>query len=190
MTVCSLVFVPPTPLSFSSFLLRQAAALAVQHQVYLGITYQLFNPGSPTSPTDPEADAATEGPYTNVFTLLRPDGTVGFRYAKRHPVPVVEADAVAGHSKAPPYVDTPWGRVGGSICFDLQFPLWAKEAGRARVALMLQPSWTWGPLGQLHAFDSAIRGVENGFAVFRCSSGASRSFERWTARVSAVTWGA
>ncbi len=42
---------------------------------------------------------------------------------------------------------------------------------RAGVSLLLQPSWTWGPIGQLHAWDSAVRGVENGFALFRCSSG-------------------
>lgn len=152
---------------------QQAAALAVQEGVYLGITYQLFDPDSPTSPTDPAgADAAETGLFTNVFTLVQPDGAVGFRFEKRHPVPIVEASARGGRARAPPYVETPWGRVGGAICFDMDFPLWVKEAGRARVALMLQPSWTWGPLGQLHAFDSAIRGVENGFAVFRCSSGA------------------
>lgn len=163
---------PTEPPNVSFAHLPQAAALAVQEGVYLGITYQLFDPGNPASPTDPAGDTARTGPYANVFTLVQPDGAVGFRYAKRHPVPIVEADAVAGHARAPPHVETLWGRVGGAICFDMDFPLWAKEAGRARVALMLQPSWTWGPLGQLHAFDSAIRGVENGFAVFRCSSGA------------------
>lgn len=155
--------------------------------MHLGITYQLFDPGSAASPSGPDPPA-NKGPYANVFTLVRPDGSVGFRYAKRHPVPIVEADAVAGHAKAPPHVDTPWGRVGGAICFDMDFPLWAKEAGRARVALMLQPSWTWGPLGQLHAFDSAIRGVENGFAVFRCSSGGVSGYWDATYGVHALTY--
>jgi hypothetical protein len=39
-----------------------------------------------------------------------------------------------------------------------------------RVALMLQPAWTWGPVGFLEVYVGAFRAVENGFHLFRCSS--------------------
>ena len=40
------------------------------------------------------------------------------RYAKRHPVPSVELDVIAGNDTRPPFLDTPFGRIGGAICFD------------------------------------------------------------------------
>lgn len=134
---------------------------------------------SPSSPRGLEGggedeDGKEEGPYENVFALLTPEGTVGFRYVKRHPVPIIEADALAGqdYASGPPSVpSSTFGRLAGAICFDMDFPQWVRKGGREGVSLLLQPSWTWGPLGQLHAYGSAVRGVENGFNVFRCSSG-------------------
>jgi len=95
-------------------------------------------------------------------------------YVKRHPVPIIEADALAGkaYSSGPPSLpSSPFGRLAGAICFDMDFPQWVRKGGREGVSLLLQPSWTWGPLGQLHAYGSAVRAVENGFNLFRCSSG-------------------
>ena len=96
------------------------------------------------------------------------------RYVKRHPVPIIEADALAGqdYASGPPSLpSSTFGRLAGAICFDMDFPQWVRKGGRDGVSLLLQPSWTWGPLGQLHGYGSAVRGVENGFSVFRCSSG-------------------
>jgi hypothetical protein len=51
------------------------------------------------------------------------------------------------------------------------FPSWVRGAGWDKVDVFLQPSWTWGPIGPLHAYDNAYRAVENGFQLLRCSSG-------------------
>jgi hypothetical protein len=39
-----------------------------------------------------------------------------------------------------------------------------------RVDIMVQPSWTWGPVGPLEFDTDAFRAVENGFTLLRCSS--------------------
>lgn len=54
-------------------------------------------------------------------------------------------------------------RVGPHFPYDLQ-------AGAAGVDILLQPSWTWGSLGPRHMAGNALRAVENGFTLFRCSS--------------------
>lgn len=43
---------------------------------------------------------------------------------------------------------------------------------------MIQPSWTWGPIGTYHQQGNILRAVENGFTLFRCvSQGVSGVFE-------------
>ena len=36
--------------------------------------------------------------------------------------------------------------------------------------LLLQPSWTWGAILSRHMEGNAVRAVENGFSLLRCSS--------------------
>ena len=91
------------------------------------------------------------------------------RYQKVHPVVGVEDGTAPGTAPAPA-VQTRYGRVGGAICYDFDFPDFLRQASRG-ADLMLQPGWDWGPLGLLHANMDAVRAVENGVTVFRCSSG-------------------
>lgn len=70
-----------------------------------------------------------------------------------------------------PHADTPYGRVSGAICFDMDHPSYVREAGLQRVDLMLQPSWTWGSIGQRHFATDALRAVENGFSLLRWGRG-------------------
>lgn len=71
-----------------------------------------------------------------------------------------------------PVVDAPGiGRLGGAICFDMDFPGYLRQAGGRRADLLLQPSNTWGPIGAYHFADNALRAVEGGFTHVRCSSG-------------------
>lgn len=71
-----------------------------------------------------------------------------------------------------PVVDAPGiGRLGGAICFDMDFPGFLRQAAAARVDVLLQPSNTWGPIGAYHFADNALRAVEGGFTHVRCSSG-------------------
>ncbi|KAG2439485.1 hypothetical protein HXX76_004839 [Chlamydomonas incerta] len=124
---------------------------------YLGLCYQKFGGNLP------------RGRSTNHFVLLSPNGSVVWDYLKAFPVPVVEAHVIAGPARMP-IADSPYGRLSGAICFDLDRPLYTRQAGAARVDLLLQPSWTWGAVGPRHFAANTLRAVENGLTILRCSS--------------------
>lgn len=47
---------------------------------------------------------------------------MAWRYVKSHPVPFVEAGVVAGPSHLPTYDHPTFGKLGGAICFDMDYP--------------------------------------------------------------------
>jgi apolipoprotein N-acyltransferase len=122
---------------------------------YLGISYLR------------KSNEAKQG--DNIFLLFDPDGHFAWQYAKSHPVPLIEADVKAGPSVLPLY-DTQFGRVGGGICFDLDYPDFIRQAGANSVDILLQPSWTWSAISSRHFNGDALRAIENGMTIFRCSS--------------------
>ena len=61
-------------------------------------------------------------------------------------------------------------KVSGTIGFDMDYPSLIRAAGREKVDLMIQSCWTWGAFGARHAAGDAMRAVENGFTLLRCSS--------------------
>jgi apolipoprotein N-acyltransferase len=106
-------------------------------------------------------------------------------------VPLVEANVLAGEAVLPIFDvpsdpirggalssaamsgegdhDRPF-RLSGGICFDLDYTDFMLGAGRKRVDLFLQPSWTWNAISSRHLEGDAVRAIENGFTLFRCSS--------------------
>lgn len=95
---------------------------------------------------------------------------VVWNYKKAHPVPIIESDVAAGPSELPVYKSKMYGNIGGAICFDMDFPDFIRQAGQKGVDIMLQPSWTWNDIGRRHFEGDALRTLENGFSLFRCSS--------------------
>ncbi|KAG2501955.1 hypothetical protein HYH03_000453 [Edaphochlamys debaryana] len=140
-------------------LLRVHGSAAGPGGAYLGLCYQKWG-----------GAGAPAGRSTNHFVLLGgPNGSLVWDYRKAYPVPVVEAQVVPGPPVLPT-ADSPYGRLGGAICFDLDRPSYIRQAGAARVDLLLQPSWTWGAVPQRHFAANSLRAVENGFTLLRCSS--------------------
>jgi apolipoprotein N-acyltransferase len=122
----------------------------------LGITYEKTISGAEYS--------------TNRFALLSSTTkSILWNYSKAHPVPVIEADIEAGPGNLL-FADTNYGYLSGAICFDLDYPQYIAQAGRKQVDLFLQPSWTWNAIYSRHFEDNALRAIENGFTLFRCSS--------------------
>ena len=112
-----------------SYLLNQAQTLTkTYNKGYLGITYrkQIGN-----------------NLYTNQFALITPEGNIAWNYHKAYPVPLVEDNIQAGVAILPTYQTTNLGKLGGSICFDMDYPNFIRQAGSQHVDLMLHPSWTW-----------------------------------------------
>lgn len=148
-------------------------ALEKANNTYLGVAYEKFG-----------------NTHSNKFLLYGPEGLV-WDYSKAHTVPIVEANITAGPATIP-IEDTPFGRLGGAICYDMDFPLYIRQAGEQGVDIMLQPSWTWSAMGERHFYDNALRAVENGFTLFRCSSdgisGIVSPYHRfWSTSFSGVT---
>jgi apolipoprotein N-acyltransferase len=140
-------------------LLDQASSLAKKYNNgYIGITFKKI----------------TSSKTTNQFALITSDGSIAWNYQKAHPVLLVESDITPGPSILPTY-DGSSGvfkslRLGGAICFDLDFPSFIVQASWKQVDILLQPSWTWNAIDVRHFDGNAVRALENGFTLFRCSS--------------------
>jgi apolipoprotein N-acyltransferase len=134
----------------------RAADLAREHGVYLQVSMivQLAAGGS--------ADGSPVN--ENHAVLLDPSGAVVWDYQKSKPTP---GD---GHDPGPgiiPTVDTPYGRLATIICQDDFFPDLVRQAGAARVDILLLPSSDWDSVAAWHAQQAPFRAVENGAAVVR-----------------------
>lgn len=143
-----------SPVEEQQLLTTAQSLLAGAEKTYLGLAYEkLYDE------------------HLNNFILVAPGGNIAWNYTKRHPVPLVESDIARGTQGVLPTIDTPFGRLGGAVCYDFDFPDFIHQAGRQRVDILLQPSWTWGPTGEHHWKSNAVRAVENGATMIRCSSG-------------------
>ena len=139
-------------------LLQRAGALAKQEDIYLDMGLGVFpdNAGAPLALRD-EA------------VVLDPTGTVVWTYEKTHPAP--GDPPLAPSDGKVPLVDSPYGRLGNAICFDLDFPGMIRQAGQGRADIFLGPSDDWRAQDPAHAHDAAFRAVENGFSLVRQASG-------------------
>lgn len=120
----------------------------------------------------------------NMMSLINEQGQLLFSYKKSHPVPGLESV-----SPGPGTLftgQTALGVVTGAICFDLDFPSLMMSLSQ-EAQLLVQPSWTWGSIGKYHARINAVRAIEHGITLVRCSSfGYSGVFHptgEWTAFV-------
>ncbi|KAH7053913.1 carbon-nitrogen hydrolase [Linnemannia elongata] len=133
-----------------------ARNISTTYGIYLGITYSQFLDEQMVK-------------NKNMFTLFDPKGQIAFEYQKAHPVIMVETDTIAGPNHLP-VTDSEYGRLGGAICFDMDFQNFIAQAGDQNVDILLQPSWTWGSIGRLEATIQSFRAVEQGLTIFRCGS--------------------
>ncbi|KAF8924735.1 carbon-nitrogen hydrolase [Dissophora ornata] len=145
-----------TPQMLSDFWVT-AKNISTTYGIYLGVTYSEY------------VDTALIE-SKNMFTLFDPNGQVAFEYQKAHPVVMVETTVIAGPNKLPVVDTDKFGRLGGAICFDMDFQNFIAQAGDQKVDILLQPSWTWGSIGRLEASIQSYRAVEQGLTIFRCGS--------------------
>jgi apolipoprotein N-acyltransferase len=103
----------------------------------------------------------------NRAVLIDPAGNVVWDYHKAYPIPFAESLEYAGGPAIIPTTDTPYGRLAGVICYDLDWVPYARQAGLAQAGLLLAPANDWPAVENDRAREAVFRAVENGFAMMR-----------------------
>jgi len=98
-----------------------------------------------------------DGRFANRSFLIDPTGGIAARYDKIHmfDVTVSEGEVYRESAAYRPgdravVVDTPLGRIGLAICYDLRFPHLHRALGRAGAGIILNPAAFTVPTGRAH----------------------------------------
>ena len=127
--------------------LRRAAEFAQTHGVYFAPAVLVLRCGESVS--------------ENKILMITPEGRLAYSYTKTKSWYPTGSDGVI-HT-----VDTPYGRVAGAICFDMDFPSFIRQAGRQEADIVLVPAFDTKAIRPYHTEVALLRGVENGFSVVR-----------------------
>lgn len=135
-------------------LVRQVANLAAQHQIWVV--------GS-TLVSDGEAQP------TNRAILFDPTGEVIASYDKIHLFGLMDEDQYLAPGKSLTLTETPWGKAGLAICYDLRFPEIFRSYALAGANMILLPS-EWPYPRQAHwSTLLRARAIENQLYVLACN---------------------
>jgi deaminated glutathione amidase len=120
--------------------------------------------------------------------LFAPDGTVTARYSKIHLFDVdlsggehyAESATVAAGDRAV-LAQTPWGKLGLTICYDVRFPHLYRTLAQAGAFAFAVPAAFTVPTGEAHWHVLLrARAIENGAFVFAPAQGGSHANGRKT----------
>jgi apolipoprotein N-acyltransferase len=130
-------------------LIHQAGELAQRRGIYIALPMAVFNIGQKPAVGDP-------------LVMIAPSGQVVWEYRKTQ-LPPGEEKVVGAGSGQLPVSETPYGRVGAAIAFDMDFPSLLLQAGRRHADLMIVPENEYPQVDPLHSHMALYRAVENGF---------------------------
>jgi apolipoprotein N-acyltransferase len=136
-----------------STLIKDLTTMAVENDIYLSLGYGVF---------------PNEGKGWNKAILISNQGVLEVDYRKRYLLGMGDLfGETLIYRKGPEViqsVETPYGRIAVSICRDMSFASYARQAGEQQVDIMLDPSYdvpkSGGPM-------YALRAIENGFSMVR-----------------------
>jgi apolipoprotein N-acyltransferase len=95
----------------------------------------------------------------NKAIFFGPDGQVLNVFHKNNPVPMVENSAPGDGNI--PVIETPYGRISTSICYDADFPVQMRQTGRKKTDVLLLPSGDWYAISPYHTYMAVFSGIEN-----------------------------
>eukprot|EP00124_Ichthyophonus_hoferi_P005729 Ihof_evm1s923 gene=Ihof_evmTU1s923 len=126
-------------------LIGRARRTAQSEKIYLGVTYH-------------QKGVNANHTGKNMFIFITPNGTVAWKYQKAFPVgyPVFNMEDSTPGPHIIPTVDTPYGRIGGAICYDMDYPSYISQTAKDDVDIFLQPSATWGPITWAHYYLDSV----------------------------------
>ena len=134
--------------------MQRAKQLARQEQVYLsmGIATVRLGEARPVEPTT---------------VLVDSSGEVASTYIKNRLVPGWEASHMVAGDGRIRTVDSPHGRIASVICYDMDFPFFIRQVGKAAADILLVPASDPEQTGLLHSRIAVFRAVENGVSMVR-----------------------
>ncbi len=125
----------------------RAAAFARSHGVYFAPAVVVLRYGQAVS--------------DNKMLMFAPDGTLAYTYVKTMSWYPTGSDGILKT------VDTPYGRIGSAICFDMDFPAFIHRLGALRTDIVIVPAFDRPRIRPYHTEVGLMRGIENGFSVVR-----------------------
>jgi len=131
-----------------------------------------------------------DGRFVNRQFLIGPDGAIRARYDKIHMFDVELGDGESyreskGYRPGAQAVaaDTPWGRLGLTICYDMRFPALYHGLAEAGAAILTVPSAFTVPTGRAHwEVLLRARAIETGAFVLAAAQWGRHAASRGRAR--------
>lgn len=126
--------------------------IAEENNVFLSITYACFS---------------KEGKGENKHLFINGKGVILLDYTKRYLIGLGPFGESGVFNKGPEIiqsVETVYGKIGISICRDMGFPSYLRQAAKDNVDIMLSPSYDWPKSPAAWYLTSTI---ENGFSFVR-----------------------
>jgi apolipoprotein N-acyltransferase len=133
-------------------LIEQGKKIAKENDIYFSLPYGIFS---------------KEGKGKNKHVLISNRGEIAIDYTKRYLLGFGSFGETGVFKKGPEIIqttDTPYGRIGISICRDMSFPPYIRQAGKKNVDIMLSPSYDF-PKSTSRLY--SLRSIENGFSFVR-----------------------
>jgi apolipoprotein N-acyltransferase len=139
-------------------LIARAQEVAQQEGIYLVMGLRIHYPGQ-------------DRPWENKLVMIDPSGKVVIDHDK-YGATLLYGMMGAGEAKQGTFTvktaDSPYGILSGVVCWDADFPITMRQAGKQRSDIMFvgigDPD---GPMGVLHAQQHVFRAIENGFSLVR-----------------------
>jgi len=110
-----------------------------------------------------------DGSWRNEATVVSPEGEFLGTFGKDHPV-VFGGERHTSLGVYPVY-DTPAGKLGTIICYDLDFTDTARKVTRNGAEIIAVPSLDWADIASKHYTHVVFRAVENRVAMVKCDGG-------------------
>lgn len=125
-------------------------------------------------------DASPGTNYYNTAFVISTNGEVVFKQAKSVPIQFFKDGQPAPEQKV---WDSPWGKIGICICYDLSYTRVTDELVRQGAQMLIVPTMDVAEWGrhqhELHARVAPMRAAEYGIPIFRlASSGISQGVNR------------
>jgi apolipoprotein N-acyltransferase len=135
--------------------IKKSQEIAKENNVYVAMNYGYY---------------VKDGKGANQLLLIDDTGNTLLTYDKKYLLGIGDTYETGVFKKGPEIVqsvDTPYGRIGLSICREIDMAKYMVQAGRQNVDIMISPAYEW-PVNLVINY-GYMRGIENGFSVVRAT---------------------